>query len=149
MFEARASVIVSAETPQVLGAQVDEVVETAPKHAWNKKDYMSTQIGILTSMRVVEKVVRKLGLHRNKSFLKPVKDPKRKGKVSDFKRAANQLQGIITPSVRKNSDILYIEIRHSDPTLTALIANTLASTFIEQNLDLSAASTEALPMSPV
>ena len=141
VFEASASVIVDSEAPSVLGGKVHEVVNTAPKDAYTKRFYMSTQIEILTSIRVTEKVVRKLNLHKNKKFLPPGKKKEGTRILSDVKRASARLRDSISAGVQQNSDILKISIRHSDPALAAQIVNTLVSTFIEQNLEYKLSST--------
>jgi len=104
-------VIIEEKAPQVLGSQVNEVVDLSQSSYWRNKEYMQTQRKVITSVALAHHVADKLQLHNNPSFWgsKPGKPATR-----TVDAAATLLSGLITATPTRDSNILEIAVEHPD-----------------------------------
>ncbi len=84
------------------------------------EDYYRTQYNLLESRSLLEKVYNKLKLYEVEQFSTP-------GEIKKLKKAVS-----ITPVTR--SRLVNVEVAAYDPVLSAKIANTLAETFVTDNI---------------
>src|SRR5712692_1184092 len=105
--------------------------------------YVQTQVGMLRSRSILKRVVQKLQLEQNNEF------QRHPGALSDWLQRLGLKKGVhsspLDDAVERISSRLKIQptletrlveilFEGSDPTLAASVANTLASEYIEQNL---------------
>lgn len=103
--------------------------------AFSTPGYMGTQMDIISSENVALKVVDKLGLYTNPTYVEAYLKAT-EGKVD----IRNWLAGVvlgglqITPS--KSSSVIVIGYQSSDPKYAATLANIFAESYVETNLEM-------------
>jgi len=123
VYRATATVIVDAETPNVLSS-VNEVVRLGESNYFAYRDYMDTQKEIIKSRRNAYKVFKKLQLSSYKEF-------------SDAKDPLEALLKKITVASLRNTKILEISAEDTDPMTASVMANEFAKVYSDSNLALS------------
>jgi succinoglycan biosynthesis transport protein ExoP len=128
IYEATCQIIIDTMVPQVLPGSKD-VVELGTGTFWSNKEFYETQYRIIQSTSVGQRTAEKLGLQYDPDYAGTV-GPGRD--LSDLGRAiASQLN--VKPV--KDSRLAMITVTDRKPQRAALIANTVADTYIEYNLD--------------
>jgi succinoglycan biosynthesis transport protein ExoP len=117
IYQATATVLIDPEPPKVLNIQ-----EVTPMGAsgWDPS-YYPTQYEIIKSRPVLQKAAETLGLKR------------RDGSAAAAERA---LLGGLTVEPRRNTRLLLIRYESPDPALAAAVANAVANSYVQYNLDL-------------
>jgi succinoglycan biosynthesis transport protein ExoP len=142
IYEATATVLIERRAPQVLGSEVHEVVDTSMNSVWRNKEYMETQVRILTSRALAHDVVKRLNLTKSKAFWAPAGSragkPDKQPTVED---TAAALQSKVTVSAVRDADILEVSVKHADPKMAAQLANTLIQAYRDESLDYKVSST--------
>jgi capsular exopolysaccharide synthesis family protein len=135
-YTAAVSLVIELHSPKVLGDQVQDVGESAASF-WQSKEFIETQFRILKSHAVAERVVRKLGLDRDASFLHldRIEDPQRRAEALAKADAVSTLRVRTKIDPVRDSRVVSVLIEDRDPKRAALIANTLADEFIAFNLE--------------
>lgn len=116
---------------------MDESGQIAPL---NRAEFIKTQIQIMKSYALVEKVVKKLHLHKRKST------PNLKERISMLFRKVNNSSLHATVDVLRKkkisieqirgTDIVVIKVTDIDPSTAADITNTLARVYMSYGLDI-------------
>lgn len=119
----------------------------------NTKDYFQTQIEILRSNLITEKVIATLNLSQHPYYTedKPTSQLKQKlnellhfispkknsdlAPVIDSQHFINQIKSAAKVTLIKNTQLLAISYEHNSPELAALIANAYADVYIQHNRD--------------
>lgn len=118
IYRASTKAIIERESPRVVNIQ-----EVAPADADNA-DFFQTQVQIIRSRPVIQRVIDSLGLLAKKPELARADDP-----VASF------LKDVYVDPIR-NTRLIEIQVDDPDPKLAAEIANALATTYVNQNLEL-------------
>jgi succinoglycan biosynthesis transport protein ExoP len=118
VYRASTKALIERDTPRVVNIQ-----EVAPLNAQDV-DFFQTQVQIIRSRPVVQRVIDSLGLVAKKPELARAADP-----VEAFLRTVS-----VDPI--RNTRLLQIQVEDHDPKLAAEIANALAATYVSQNLEL-------------
>jgi len=127
VYRASTKALIERESHRVVNIQ-----EVAPTDADNV-DFFQTQVQIIRSRPVVQRVIDSLGLVAKKPELAQAADP-----VASF------LKYVHVDPIR-NTRLIEIQVDDSDPKLAAEIANAVAATYVSQNLELKlAAARDAL-----
>jgi succinoglycan biosynthesis transport protein ExoP len=126
IYESTCSIVVETMAPQVL--QVKDVVELGTGSYWANREFYETQFRIMRSTEVIQRVIEKLNLQNDPSFAGP-------GPKPTMRQLADRLLGQLKVASVKDSRIVNITITDRTPERAALIANTVADTYIEYNLD--------------
>jgi len=137
IYEATASVDIEQSTPQVLGSNVQEVVDSTPSNYWFAREYYETQYKVIASRAVAQRVVDKLGLATDLQFFGLDRSPD-KEQVARALRSADPvalLQSRVRVDPVKDSHLVYIRVQDADPSRAALYANTVAQAFIDESAD--------------
>lgn len=117
-----------------LGGAVEEVVNPVNNY-WMTREFYETQNRILRSRLLAERVVRKLGLHRDRQFLE-LEDgdemPTGNGAVN---RAAQRLRRMVSIEQIPETRLVRVLVRGPVPEQAKLIANTLADIYIRKTMD--------------
>ena len=127
VYRASTKALIERESHRVVNIQ-----EVAPTDADNV-DFFQTQVQIIRSRPVVQRVIDSLGLVAKKPELAQAADP-----VASF------LKYVHVDPIR-NTRLIEIQVDDPDPKLAAEIANAVAATYVSQNLELKlAAARDAL-----
>jgi capsular exopolysaccharide synthesis family protein len=125
IYEANCQVIIEPTTPQVLPGAKD-VVELGTGSFWANKEFYETQYRIIQSTAVGQRTAEKLGLQYDPDFGANDRN------LTDLGRS---LAGQISVRPLKDSRVAQIVVNDGKAQRAALIANTVADTYIEYNLD--------------
>jgi polysaccharide biosynthesis transport protein len=128
VYEATCQVIIEPMAPQVLPGAKD-VVELGTGTYWANKEFYETQYRIVQSTAVGQRTAEKLGLQYDPDYA-AVSGPNHG--PTDLGRT---IAGQLTVKALKDSRLALITVTDRKPQRAALIANTVADTYIEYNLD--------------
>lgn len=128
IYEATCQVIIEPMAPQVLPGSKD-VVELGTGTFWANKEFYETQYRIIQSTSVGQRTAEKLGLQYDPDYAGIV------GPTHDLAALGRAIAAQLTVKPLKDSRLALITVSDRKPARAALIANTLADTYIEYNLD--------------
>ncbi len=127
VYRASARALIEREGPRVVNIQ-----EVTPVDG-DSAEFFQTQVQIILSRPVVQRVIDTLGLTKRKPELAQAVDP-----VAAFLK-------VVTVEPVRNTRLVEIQVEDPDPKLAAEIANALARAYVSQNLELKlAAARDAL-----
>ncbi len=133
----RATVVLEmdAKDENILGRRVEAVTSSGADYYWASKEYAATQYEIIKSRAVSAKVIEGLSHEQALSLLgirpEQVEDPADIQKID----TVAILQSKITVEPRKNSNIVQISVSDLDPEVAAFLANSVATAYIEFNIE--------------
>lgn len=138
VFRAAASLIIEHSPPRILSG-VKEVVELGSNNYWLSKEYFKTQIRIITSLDVAERVAAKLHLGDDPEFLgvdpgQTITEQERRKRLAD-KIPARMLQSRISVEPVRDSTVVEVSVDDSDPARAAELVNEVVFAYREQNID--------------
>ena len=128
IYEATCQVIIDPQAPQVLPGAKD-VVELGTGTFWANKEFYETQYRIIQSTSVGQRTAEKLGLQYDPDYAAAM------GPNHDLSALGRMIAGQLTVKPLKESRLATITVTDRKPQRAALIANTVADTYIEYNLD--------------
>lgn len=137
VYESRALVLIDLDTPQIL-RDVMPVVDDAPsQNFWAKREYMETQMRIVKSRAIAERVAERLDLASDREFLglSSVTDPGELERALSAADAATHVRSAISVEQVEDTTVLLIRARASTARLAADLANTVADVYRQQNLE--------------
>jgi len=130
VYRSTAQILIDRENPNVVSIQEVLAIDATAY------DYYQTQYEILKSETLARRVIQRLHLEQNPEYGggtetadTPVGDEK-------DRRLVRFLLSNLTVSPIRNSRLVNIQYNSHDPRLAALVANTLASEYIDYNLEL-------------
>lgn len=133
IYRATASVVVEETPPQVLGRDVESVVELGSSDYWSSQEYLMTQLQLVRSKSLCQTVVRRLGLNRDQNFAGPA--------GMSVSAAADRLSGSIAAEMAKSTRIMLISVSDPNPKTAQVLANAVVDAYIQQNLERKLSST--------
>jgi succinoglycan biosynthesis transport protein ExoP len=110
------------------GVRPVEVGELQPAHGQDR-DFINTQVGLLTSRAMAERVARSLNLGNEAAVVDPAYEGDRNA------AAAGVLQASLLVEPVRDSRLVKLKVENSSPDLSARIANAYAETFIRSSLE--------------
>jgi capsular exopolysaccharide synthesis family protein len=122
----RASVLIEINPPTI--EAVDE--SKVEKQTVNERDYLSTQVGLLTSRSLAQRVAQDLNLASNPQFV-----PAQLPRDARLKSAIGRLQGGFEAKDIEGSRLIRLNYISPSPELAARIANSFADNFINSNIE--------------
>lgn len=126
LYRAQATIEVNPQGVQVVGEKVGEV---QPDQA-NSREFLNTQVGLLKSRSLAERVARSTNLANNEAmFDQDLPRAAREG------AAAGMVQGSVTIAPQRDSSLIAIAVEGASPELTARLANAYADNFIQSNME--------------
>jgi capsular exopolysaccharide synthesis family protein len=128
IYEATCQIIIEPMAPQVLPGSKD-VVELGTGTYWANKEFYETQYRIIMSTSVGQRTAEKLGLQYDADYAGLM------GASHDLQNVGRVVAGQIAVKPVKDSRLAMITVTDRKPQRAALIANTTADTYIDQNLD--------------
>ena len=134
-YSAAASLQINDQSDEVLGADLDPQI--APPSDWDIDRFLNTQLDVLRSRALAERVADALDLANDERFFAAMEVPVQAGGASEAEKrklAVALLQGNSQVELRRTTRIAMVEFASTDPEVTARIANAFAEEFIQQNL---------------
>jgi succinoglycan biosynthesis transport protein ExoP len=128
IYEATCQIIIEPMAPQVLPGSKD-VVELGTGTFWANKEFYETQYRIIQSTAVGQRTAEKLGLQYDPDYAGAL------GKNHSLTDLGRVVAGQLSVKPLKDSRLALITVEDGKPQRAALIANTIADTYIEYNLD--------------
>ncbi len=137
IYEASATVDIEQTSPQVLGSNVQDVVDMGPGNFWFAKEYYETQYKIIASRAVSQRVVDRLQLASDLDFLglAKLKDAEARAKALKGIDPVAALQARIRVDPVKDSHLVFVRVDDVEPARAALLANAVAQAYIDENAD--------------
>lgn len=126
-YLASTAVVVDVKSPDPIGGMVLPGMMTP--------GYMATQVDIINSDRVARKVVTALRLDKNPQVIEDWQaDTEGKGTIDSWLAALLQKKLDVKPS--RESNVIAIAFKATDPAFAAAIANAFAQAYIDTNIEL-------------
>jgi len=137
-----ATIVVSLLMPKLYTADATVVVDTKPDPltvatyaAQSSTAYIATQVDIISSERVADRVVKILKLDKSPEYIADWKDSTGgKGDIVVWIGQMLQKSVVVTPS--RDSSVVDISMTWSDPKTAAVLANAFAQAYIDTNIEL-------------
>ena len=129
--------------PQPLTPLGHQGTESGADSYWSNQEYFATQYQVITSRRVAELVVRKLGLTTDRAFLTnqsstaAAKDGAVQLAPASLEDAAEMLRARLKVEPVQDSRLARVKFSDSDPARAQRLLSALVDTYVEQNLDTS------------
>lgn len=139
VYEAVATVQLDPQPLTPLGHQN---TESGSDSYWSNQEYFATQYQVITSRRVAELVVKKLGLATDRPFLanQPASAiiPKETFPAAvPLEDAAEALRGRLKVEPIQDSRLVRVKFTDTDPARAQRLLAAVIDTYVEQNLDTS------------
>jgi chain length determinant protein EpsF len=137
-----ATIIVTLLMPKLYTADATVVVDTKPDpltvavySAQSSTAYIATQVDIISSERVADRVVKILKLDKSPDYISAWKDATDgKGDIVVWIGQMLQKAVVVTPS--RDSSVIDISMTWSDRKTAAALANAFAQAYIDTNIEL-------------
>ncbi len=126
LYRAQATIEVNPEGVQVVGKEIGDVQPAAG----NDRAFLNTQVGLLKSRSLAERVARSTNLANDESLFD--QDSPRQAREA---AAAGMVQGGVTIALQRDSSLIGIAIESPNPDLAARLANSYADGFIQSNME--------------
>lgn len=134
-YTAAASVQINDQSQRVLGNEDDALQQ--PRNAWDTDRFLQTQIDVLNSRALADRVIKRLHLQDDPRFYAQMEvTPPEPGSPASLQRewTLALLHGHMAVRLPRNSRIAAITFESTDPALSARIANAFAEEFIQASL---------------
>lgn len=134
-YTAAASIQINDQSQRVLGN--DEENRQQVNGSWDTDRFLQTQVDVLKSRALAERVMKKLRLEGNARFYEQmeVTPPAATTPSSSLRELTiGLLRGNLTVKLPRNSRIATIAFESADPALSAMVANAFAEEFIQASL---------------
>jgi len=137
IYQATSTVIIENQAPQVLGQQVQDVVDVGSGSVWANKEYFETQFNIIRSRKLAQKVVAMLGLDHDEAFLglDKITDPKLREAMREKADPAALVQGGVSVEAVRDSHVVNIHFTDRDKERAARICNAVVEAYVQHNID--------------
>jgi len=137
-----ATIIVSLLMPKLYTASATVVVDMKPDPltvatyaAPSSTAYIATQVDIISSERVADRVVKILKLDKSPAYIADWEDGTGgKGDIVGWIGQMLQKAVVVTPS--RDSSVVEISMTWTDPKTAAVLANAFAQAYIDTNIEL-------------
>lgn len=136
IYEASTTVIIEFQPPRVFGTDIDDGT-AQPVHWLMQSQYFETQLRVIQSRKIAERVVRDHGLAENLEFLglSEVNDEEALARALEAVDPAKRLMSMIAVEPIKDTRMVHIKVQHDNPQLAADLSNAVAEAYQEQSLE--------------
>jgi capsular exopolysaccharide synthesis family protein len=145
IYDATCTIVIDLAAPRVLDSQqVQEVVESGATGYFYTREYYETQYKVITSRAVAQRAADRLQLSRNGRFLglDGVVDPAERERLRTKADPVPIVQANLRVEPVKDSRVVRIRYESPDPDLAALIANTIAESYVAETLSVKSSATQ-------
>ncbi len=141
IYRASTTLKIEPAAMRPLGDDVQAPGESAESYWWNK-EYYETQFRLMKSRKVAEEVARRLGLHRDASFMQGLPSGARTkpGPDATVLDAAAVVQAYLEVTPVKNSRLVELSYEDADPARAKRVLTAVTETYIQQNLEVTLAN---------
>lgn len=126
VYEATATLEYDPNPSRPLGSAVEDTTAAGSMY-WDTQEFYETQNFILRSRSLAERVVRKLHLDRDVSFIG--------NSTSSVEATANRLMKVMRVEQVRDTRVVRVSIADSSPDRAQLIANTVVEAYIDKSLE--------------
>lgn len=134
IYSSTATIEIEPKAANVLGGNMEVVQSGSQGSYYTNKDYYATQYEIIQSRAVAQKVLEMVPGENVLEYLGFDLEKIEPDKINDIDPVA-VLLAKITVTPQKNSNIVRISVEDKDPEKAAFLANAVASSYIEFNLE--------------
>ena len=132
-YTAMSTVEINEQAEDVLGAELE--TDRNANSSWDIDLFLNTQLEILRSRALAERVVRRLNLAANERFFTAMQAPDVAGsQQARFNTAVGLVEANFTASLPRDTRIAELSFTSTDPNISADVANAYAAEFIQSNL---------------
>jgi len=134
-YAATSSVQINDQSQRVLGNEVE--TDQVANNGWDTDRFLQTQIDVLKSRTLAERVMRRLRLEGNATFYQQMEVDAPGAEMSPAARrelTLGLLRGNLQVKLPRNSRIATITFESTSPALSAQVANAFAEEFIQAAL---------------
>ncbi|MEO6386804.1 MAG: polysaccharide biosynthesis tyrosine autokinase [Croceibacterium sp.] len=134
-YTANATIEINDQTEKVLGEDLQK--ETDTSSSWDTDLFLNTQLEILKSRSLAERVVQRLNLASSERFFAAMQLPDPAGMDSDATRrntAIGLVRGYFNVTLPRSTRIATVTFTSTDPQISADVANAYAAEFIQASL---------------
>jgi len=134
-YTATSTVEINDQTQTVLGEELEADVNNDT--GWNIDMFLNTQLEILRSRALAERVVRRLNLASSESFFAAMEAPGLTENASEQERtnaAIGLTRGNLSVDLPRSTRIASLSFTSTDPQVSANVANAYAAEFIQASL---------------
>ena len=134
-YTANSSIEIADQTEQVLGEHFSEQ-SNDQTNSWDIDRFLTTQVSILKSRALSERVAKRLNLYSDPRFFSAMQVDRDEYKTDTERRDAvlDLLQSNLEISLPGDSRIAQISFTSTDAQMSARVANAFAEEFIQSNL---------------
>ncbi len=126
-YEARSSLLVKFGREFIYRA---EVGDKAPMISFNQEEAVNSEINILTSRDIIERVIKTIGLEN--IYPELAKNPP--SRMTPMEAAVTAFQKKLTAEGIKKSSVIEVSFQHKDPKVAARAVNLVVDFFKEKHL---------------
>lgn len=141
IYRATSTVQIETQAPQVLGKDIEDVVEMGTGSFWSNVEYYETQYRIIESRDVSMRVVKRYRLNEDPEFMGIPKEERGAFEPATLEEAAEVLQSMITVEPVKDSRLTKVHVENPDPERALLYANAVVDAYVDKNLETMLQST--------
>jgi polysaccharide biosynthesis transport protein len=141
-YKAHSSIVISSQLPSYMGSKLKTNINAIADDYWYESRYLSTQYGVIKSRLITNLVVRKLQSKYIFQLLAIKNATHREPTVQELTSASSIIRSLIMIIPIEDSRIVHITIVHHIPELTKILADKVAETYRDENLDRRLASTK-------
>ncbi len=139
IYEATTTVEYDPNPSRPLGGQVQDVADPIGNF-WATREFFGTQNLVIASRDVAGRVVQKLGLHEDPTYLS--QDDDTLGETGDVEATTLALQSRLTVEPVPETRLVRIHARDVNPERARLIADTVASSYVAKTIEDRLESTD-------
>ena len=131
-FTATSTIEINEQAEAVLGEELDSENDSA---SWDIDLFLNTQLEILRSRSLAERVVRRLDLGSNERFFAAMQaSGEGSSEQERVELAIGMVRGALSVDLPRSTRIASLSFESTDPEISAELANAYAAEFIQANL---------------
>ena len=139
VYEATCTIEYDPDPSKPLGGRVEDVADPIGSF-WTTREFFQTQNLVIGSRGIAKRVVRKLGLHEDPTYLPQDEDAL--GETGDVEATAIALQQRLTIEPVAETRIVRIHARDVKPERAKMIADAVAQAYVDKTIEDRLASTD-------
>jgi capsular exopolysaccharide synthesis family protein len=139
IYEAICTVEYDPNPSKPLGGQVEDIADPIGNF-WATREFFGTQNLVIASRDVAGRVVQKLGLHQDPTYL--TQDDDTPGETGNLEATTLALQSRLTVEPVPDTRLVQIYARDVKPERARLIANAVADAYVEKTIEDRLESTD-------
>ncbi|MBW1754576.1 MAG: polysaccharide biosynthesis tyrosine autokinase [Deltaproteobacteria bacterium] len=139
IYEATCTIEYDPDPSKPLGGRVEDVADPIGSF-WATREFFQTQNLVIASRGIAERVVRKLGLHEDPTYL--TQDDDTLGETGNLEGSAIALQSRLTVDPVPETRIVRVHVLDVKPERAKLIADAVAQAYVEKTIEDRLESTD-------